>query len=211
VADDHPPTRAGVCFALEGQGFVVCAQCADAPSAVAVAEQERPDICLLDIRMPGDGIAAAAQIAARVPETVVVMLTVSRDDDDLFNALRAGACGYLLKDTDPARLAVALRRVLAGEGALSPALVARVIEEFRERGRRRRLPMLRRGPVALTEREWEVLELLRQGLSTAQIGERLAISPVTVRRHVSRALEVLRVPDRKAAVQLLDEHRRLPG
>jgi DNA-binding NarL/FixJ family response regulator len=173
---------------------------------VAAAEAHRPALCLLDITMPGNGIAAAAQIIARVPETAVVMLTVSRNDDDLLEALRAGASGYLLKDTDPARLASALHGVLAGEAVLSPALVGRVIDELRgpeQRGRRR--PRGARRGAELTAREWEVLELLRYGLSTAQIATRLAISQVTVRRHVGRMLKALQVSDREAAVRLLDE------
>ena len=207
MADDHPATRAGVRTALEAHGFVVCAECDDAPSAVAAAEQHRPALCLLDIGMPGNGIQAAAQITSRLPETAVVMLTVSRDDDDLFEALRAGAAGYLLKDTNPARLAAALRGVLAGEAVLSPALVGRVIDEFRGGGRRsRRLLLKKRRGVELTDREWEVLELLRAGLSTAQIAARLSISEVTVRRHVGRTLKALRVPDREAAARLVDEN-----
>jgi DNA-binding NarL/FixJ family response regulator len=185
---------------------VVCAECADASSAVAAAERHRPALCLLDIKMPGNGIEAAAQITARVPETAVVMLTVSRDDDDLFEALRAGASGYLLKDTAPARLASALRGVLAGDPVLSPRLVGRLIQEFRPRGgRSRRLLLKKRRGVELTEREWEVLELLRVGLSTPDIAARLSISPVTVRRHVARTLKALRVSDREAAVRLVDD------
>jgi DNA-binding NarL/FixJ family response regulator len=173
---------------------------------VAAAEAHRPALCLLDITMPGNGIAAAAQITARVPDTAVVMLTVSRDDDDLLEALRAGASGYLLTDTDPARLAAALRGVLAGEAALSPALVGRLIDEFRgSDGRARGRVLGRRRGVELTAREWEVLELLRAGLSTAQIAARLSISQVTVRRHVGRMLKALQVSDREAALKLLDE------
>jgi DNA-binding NarL/FixJ family response regulator len=133
------------------------------------------------------------------------MLTVSRDDADLFDALRAGALGYLLKDTDPDRLPYALKGVLEGEAALPRALVARVIDEFRERGRRRRLPLAKQRGVELTGREWEVLELMREDLTTAEIAERLFISQVTVRSHIAAVLKKLRVPDRKAALKLLDE------
>jgi DNA-binding NarL/FixJ family response regulator len=183
----------------------VCAECVDAAAAVAAARLCRPDLCLLDIRMPGSGIAAAAQIVSELPATAVVMLTVSRDDDDLFEALRAGASGYLLKDTDPRRLAFALRGVLDGEPVLSPTLVGRLMDEFRYQGAgsRRRLLKKRRG-VELTEREWQVLEMLRDGLSTSEIATRLSISPVTVRRHVARTLKALRVSDREAALRLLD-------
>jgi DNA-binding NarL/FixJ family response regulator len=153
--------------------------------------------------MPGNGIAAAASIVAEVPGTAVVMLTVSRNDADLFDALRAGAAGYLLKDIDPKRLPFALRGVLAGEAALPRALVARVLDEFRERSRHRVLSLRGQRGVDLTSREWEVLALLREGLTTAQIAERLFVSKVTVRRHVASVLKKLRVPDRKAALDLL--------
>src|SRR5690349_21281590 len=116
--------------------FQVCAVTADGAQAVQAAVRERPDVCLLDIRMPGSGVAAAWEITSRLPETRVVMLTVSRRDADLFAALRAGARGYLLKDTDPARVPEAIRGVVAGEAALPGSLVARVIREFRERSPR---------------------------------------------------------------------------
>ena len=204
VADDHPPTRAGVRAALAGTSFEVCAEAADGPSAVEAALRERPEVCLVDIDMPGNGIRATEQIVRAVPETAVVMLTVSRNDTDLFDALRVGARGYLLKDTDPERLAMALQGVLDGEAALPRRLVALLIEEFRERRRRKWLALPQRPGVELTAREWEVLELMRQGLATGAIADRLFISPVTVRTHVSAILKKLQVPDRKAAVRLLE-------
>jgi len=204
IADDHPPTRAGVKAALEKDGFVVCAQAADARAAIEAARSERPDVCLLDIHMPGDGIHAAETISRELPDAAVVMLTVSRTDADLFNALRAGASGYLLKDIDPVRLPLALRGVLEGEAALPRRLVALLIEEFRERKRRRRIPLVGRRGVELTDREWEVLELMKQGLTTDEIASHLFISPVTVRTHVSAILKKLQVPTREAAVALLE-------
>jgi DNA-binding NarL/FixJ family response regulator len=205
IADDHAPTRAGVRVALEGHGFVVCAEAADAPTAVEAALRERPDVCLLDIRMPGGGVAAAAAISSQLPEAAIVMLTVSQDEADLFDALRVGAAGYLLKDTDPRRLPTLLSNVIAGEGVLSPMLVARLIEEFRERGRRRRLPLVGSRGIELTSREWEVLDLLRQGVSTKQIAQRLFVTEVTVRTHISAILHKLGVPNRRAALKLLGE------
>jgi DNA-binding NarL/FixJ family response regulator len=202
LADDHAAVRAGIRLALAGEGFDVVAEASDAPGAVEAARRERPDIALLDVNMPGSGIKAAEEIAATLPDTVVVMLTVSRDDDDLFAALRAGAAGYLLKDTDPGRLPFALRGVLDGEAALPRGLVARLIDEFRTRGKRRRLPLMRQRGVELTEREWEVLEFLHDAMSTAEIAERMSISPVTVRRHVSEILKKLRVTSREEAVRL---------
>jgi DNA-binding NarL/FixJ family response regulator len=205
LADDHAPTRSGVRQVLERDGFVVCAEVASGTAAVEAALAEEPDVCLLDIRMPGGGIAAASAIAQAVPDTAIVMLTVSRDDADLFDALRAGACGYLLKDVDRAELPDALRGALAGEAPLPANLVARLIEEFRERGRRKRLLLKQNPGVQLRNREWEVLELLRDGLSTAEIAQRLFIAEVTVRTHISSILKKLRVSDRQAAVQLLEE------
>jgi DNA-binding NarL/FixJ family response regulator len=210
LADDHAAVRAGIRLALAGEGFNVVAEATDGPEAVAAAIDARPDIALLDVNMPGSGIKAAEEIVQALPGTTVVMLTVSRNDDDLFAALRAGASGYLLKDTDPSRLPFALRGVLDGEAALPRGLVARLIEEFRTRGKRRRLPLMRQRGVELTEREWEVLEYLHDALSTAEIAERMSISPVTVRRHVSEILKKLRVSSREEAVRLLGEDSAQP-
>jgi DNA-binding NarL/FixJ family response regulator len=205
IADDHALARAGIRRTLIEAGFDVVAEATDAPSAIAAATREQPELCLLDVHMPGSGIHAASEILARLPDTAVVMLTVSRNDDDLFDALRAGAAGYLLKDTDPDRLPHALRGVLAGEAAIPRALVSRVIDEFRSQGRRRRVPVLGRRGIELSSREWEVLDLLREGLTTATIAQRLFVSPVTVRRHVSAILRKLEVPDRQAAVDLVEQ------
>jgi DNA-binding NarL/FixJ family response regulator len=205
VADDHPPTRAGVRLSLEEAGFTVCAEAANAGAAFDACVEHVPDVALLDIHMPGNGITAAGRITAALPETAVVMLTVSRDDADLFEALRAGARGYLLKDIDPARLGPALQGVLDGEAALPRNLVSRLMEEFRTRDER---PLRPQGPLStLTSREWDTLELMRQGLTTAQIAEKLFVSPVTVRTHVSAILRKLQVSDRDAAVRVAQESR----
>ena len=205
LADDHPPTRAGVRYTLEQAGMVVVAEVADAASAVEAAIREKPDLCLMDVHMPGSGIAATRAITDALPDTCVVILTVSRDDSDLFDALRAGASGYLLKDMDPDRIPNALLGVLAGEAALPRTLLIRVMDEFRERGRRRRLPLAGRKAADLTEREWEVLHLLRDGASTAEIAGRLFVSQATVRSHVAAVLKKLKVPDRQAAIELLGD------
>jgi DNA-binding NarL/FixJ family response regulator len=204
IADDHPPTRAGVRLALERAGFIICAEAWTAARAVELAMQEQPDVCLLDVHMPGGGIAAAGAIAERVPATSIVMLTVSQEDEDLFNALRAGASGYLLKTTDPGRLPHALEGVLRGEAALPRSLVSRVLAEFRRRQQNGR----RAGEAGfrdLTSREWEVLELLGEGHTTAQIAEKLFVSSATVRTHVASTLRKLSAPDREAAVALLKQ------
>jgi CheY-like chemotaxis protein len=118
IADDHVPTRARVRVILEQAGFEVCAEVGSARRAVQAAVSERPDICLLDINMPGNGIAAAAEISARLPSTAVVMLTVSSEEQDVSESLRAGARGYVLKDMDLTRIPETLRAVLAGETAV---------------------------------------------------------------------------------------------
>lgn len=205
LADDHPASRAGVRVVLEGSGFDVVAEVADAAAAIEAAERERPELCLLDIHMPGSGIHAAAEISRLLPESAIVMLTVSRNDDDLFDALRAGATGYLLKDMDPSRIPDALRGVMRGEAALPRALTTRLIDEFRHRGRRRRLPLSGERGVELTSREWQVLELMREGLTTAEIAGRLFVSRVTVRRHAGSIMKKLRVGSRQEAVDRLDE------
>jgi DNA-binding NarL/FixJ family response regulator len=197
IADDHPPTRASIRAAVERDArFTVCAEVPDAAAAVQSALRERPDLCLLDVRMPGSGIAATREITTRLPGTKIVIITVSLDEDDLFNALRAGAEGYLLKDTDPARLPHALKDVLEGGAAIPRPLVARLVREFRDWGPRRR-PIDEPG-YDLTSREWQVLDLLRQGRTTTQIAERLFVSRATVRTHVAAVLRKLHLPDRAA-------------
>ncbi|WP_339571101.1 response regulator [Pseudokineococcus sp. 5B2Z-1] len=131
VVDDHAALRGGVRAALEADGFTVVAEGATARRAVELAVEHEPDVLLLDVHMPGSGVAAAQEVSRRLPGTAVVMLTASQDEEDLLGSLRAGARGFLLKDMDPARLGAALRGVLAGEAALPRALVARVLEELR--------------------------------------------------------------------------------
>jgi DNA-binding NarL/FixJ family response regulator len=208
IADDHAPTRAGVRMALERGGCEVCAELDNAVDAVTAAIREQPDACLIDLQMPGDGLRAVAGISSRLPNTRVLVLTVSRNADDMFDALRAGADGYLLKDMDPNGLADAIRSVLAGEAPLPGFLTARLIDEFRHRGERRTLDLDGSRRVELTPREWDVLELLDDGLSTAEIAGRLALSQVTVRRHVSTLLHKMGASTREQARRLLAERRR---
>jgi DNA-binding NarL/FixJ family response regulator len=204
IADDHPLVRDGVRESLIDRGMVVVAEAEDAPGAVAAVLAHGPDVCLLDIEMPGGGIEAAKAIAAQSPGTAVVMLTVSDDERDLLAAVRAGALGYLLKETDPDRLALALEGVLTGEAALPRRLTARVLEFVRGgRDEPRRFWLRAPRGVRLTEREWEILELLETGLTTAAVAERLSVSPVTVRRHVSATVAKLGVADRDEALALV--------
>lgn len=199
LADDHAPTRADIREILEEDGrFVVCAEVADAPAAVRAAIETKPDLCLLDIRMPGSGVLATWEITSRLPASKVVMLTVSRDDDDLFRALRSGASGYLLKDIDPARLGSTLAGVFDGEAPLAPSLAARILSELRSGAPRRRALAENVDEARLTSREWEVLDLMRQGLRTSQIAARLGVTPATARSHLASALRKVRATGRQA-------------
>jgi len=204
IADDQAVTRAGVRRALEAGGLRVLAEASNAAGVVAAALAHRPDICLLDVCIPGNGIVAAEQIRSSLAETKIVMLTSSERDEDLFGALRAGADGYLLKTISAERLPRALRGVVDDGAALPRALTARLIREFRSNTRDRRLQITLAGKsVELTAREFEVLEYMRRGEPTAKIAQHFRISDVTVRRHVSAIVRKLGVPDRRAAITLL--------
>jgi DNA-binding NarL/FixJ family response regulator len=200
LADDHVPTLEELRDSLRADPrFDVVAAVENAAAAVAAAVRTRPDLWVLDITMPGNGIAACWELTARFPQLVVVMFTVSAEDGDLFAALRAGAVGYLLKDTDPSRIPDLLVGATLGRAAIPPTLVARMVHHFKDRDPRRRQPT---GSVPLTSREWEVLELMSRKLSNTQIARELTVSPVTVRTHVGAILRKLRVPDRDTAVRL---------
>jgi len=204
IADDHSATRTALRHSLGNGGFQVVAEVADAAAAVEAVRSIHPEVALLDVHMPGNGIAAADEITHRVPDVAVVMLTVSRADDDLFDALKAGARGYLLKDMDPDRLATALRAVLAGETALPRSLMSRVIREFHDRDarpRRKALP----ADARLSSREWQVADALEKGLTTNEIADLLFITDNTVRSHIASILRKLRVTSRDEAVRVIRE------
>jgi two-component system nitrate/nitrite response regulator NarL len=206
IADDHAPTREDVRMALEEDPrFEVVAESPDAFGAIEAAVRERPDVCLLDVNMPGGGVAATWEISARLPETKIVMLTISRDDRNLFGALQAGAAGYLLKDTDHDRLPQALLDALEGGAALSQPLLGKLVERFRDRGARRRAVVAQDEEGRLTSREWQVVDLLRQGLTNSEIARRLVLSPVTVRTHVNSIMRKLGTRDREQLRRKLDE------
>jgi DNA-binding NarL/FixJ family response regulator len=202
IADDDARMRRSVRAGLESGGCRVVGEAATADEAIRLTFEHRPEVVLLDIHMPGNGIRAAQEVSRSAPDTAIVMLTQSREDDDLFDSLRAGAQGYLLKGTDPSTLVDVLRGVLAGEAAMPPALVTRVLDEFRAPARRR---FGRSSPAAakLSAREWEVMDLLARGLTTEQVATRLFVSRTTVRVHVSSVLRKLAVRDRESALRLL--------
>jgi DNA-binding NarL/FixJ family response regulator len=180
--------------------FAVCAEAADAPSAVVAAARERPAVCLLEVSLPGGGISAAWEISARLPQTKVVMFSSSRDPAHLLAALRAGAMGYLLSDMNLARLPAVLHDVVMGKPAIPRALVSYLIDEVRDRRARHRILLDNEDAPHLTSREWQVLDLLRLELSTAQIARRLVLSEATVRSHIASTMAKLGVPDRTALI-----------
>jgi DNA-binding NarL/FixJ family response regulator len=202
LVEDEPVARTATRAILEDDGFKLTGEASTADEGIQVALIERPDICLVDIGIPGGGTRVVREVSSRLPETVVVVLTASEQYDDLIDSIRAGAVGYLLKSMDPDRLTAALRGVLAGEAAIPRSLMAQLVGELQTGGQRRVIAG-RRGRAELSGREWEVLELMCDGLSGPQIAERLSLSPVTIRRHTSEVVRKLGVPDRDAAVALV--------
>jgi DNA-binding NarL/FixJ family response regulator len=214
VADDQALVRVGFCGIIAATpGFAVVGQAANGAEAVAVARAAKPDVVLMDVRMPVlDGIEATRQITA-APESAdvrVIILTTFDLDEYVFAALRAGASGFLLKDTLPGDLLTAIRVVAAGEALLAPSITRRLIVEFaRKPAPAPATPLAaslpagslawpRTGDVAslLTERECEVLRLVATGLSNAEIAARLCISPATAKTHVAHLLTKLDARDR---------------
>jgi DNA-binding NarL/FixJ family response regulator len=209
LADDHVPARAGIKGAIEPHGLRVVAEASSAADALRMAMAQRPDICVLAVALPGSGIEAARQIKRSLPATKIVMMTGSPSDEDLFGALRAGADGYLLMSTSASRLPHAFLGVARGEAALPRAMTARLILEFRERGTKRRLILpATDAEVELTAREFEVLERFRKRERTAEIAARLGISEVTVRRHIASLLRKLGMPNRRSAIEMLEQAER---
>jgi DNA-binding NarL/FixJ family response regulator len=206
IADDDIPLRRALREALETHGFVVVGETSDAAAAIGTATRLRPDICLIEIELPLEGLNAIGRIAKASPETMIVVLSRSDQPEDVVTAFSRGAAGYLLKGITGDSLAAALRGAYRGEPAVSRSLVPYLVDEIR-RGSIRRLT-LPGGAVTLTPREWEVGEMLRDGASTNEIAERLGVSPVTVRRHVGLLLGKLGAKDRESAVDLLRAYGR---
>jgi DNA-binding NarL/FixJ family response regulator len=206
IADDDALNRRAVREALETQGFIVVGEASDAAAAIGAATRLRPDICLIEIELPLEGLSAIGRIAKASPHTMIVVLSRSDHPEDVVTAFTRGASGYLLKGISGEQLAATLRGAYHGEPPLSRSLVPYLVDEIR-RGSARRLP-LPGGPVTLTPREWEVGELLRDGRSTSEIAETLGVSPITVRRHVGLLVNKLGAENRQEAVGLLRAYGR---
>jgi len=205
VADDHQVVRSGFAALLDTQpDFTVLGTASDGAEAVQISRELRPDVILMDVRMPGtDGIEATRQLTGGTGGPRVIILTTFDLDEYVYDALRAGASGFLLKDVTAERLFDAVRVVAAGEALLAPAVTRRLISEFT-----RLRPAAPAPPAAvaeLTPRETEVLRLLAEGLSNPEIADRLVITEETVKTHVSRVLHKLALRDRAQAVVLAYE------
>jgi DNA-binding NarL/FixJ family response regulator len=206
LADDQEMVRVGFRMILEAEPDVqVVAEASDGAEAFEAARRAKPDVVVMDIRMPvQDGVTATRRLLAELdPAPYVVIVTTFDDDENLYEALRAGASGFLLKNSPPEQLVEAVRAAAAGEGLLSTSVTRRVIAEFA-----RHSPAEGRAPAALDElttREVEVLRLMARGLSNAEIADELVITPGTAKTHVSRILMKLGVRDRVGAVVLAYE------
>jgi DNA-binding NarL/FixJ family response regulator len=209
LADDQSLVRAGFRMLLEAEdGFVVVGEAADGEEAVAVVRATRPDVVLMDVRMPKlDGLAATRLIAddPELDGVHVLVLTTFELDEYVFEALRGGASGFLLKDVEPVDLLRALTVVARGEALLAPSITRKLIAEFAAREPAPRAVACPPQLDALTEREREVVALVAAGLSNHELAERLVISPATAKTHVSRAMGKLDARDRAQLVVLAYE------
>jgi DNA-binding NarL/FixJ family response regulator len=206
IADDQALMRAAFRTILEAAQIEVVGEAANGDEAVALVRAQRPDVVVMDVRMPGsDGLRATAHVVAVAPATRVLVLTTFDLDDYLFGALQAGAAGFLLKNAAPEELVSAVRRLAAGDAVLDPAVTARVMARVIEASRASsagRAHAAEAALTSLTEREREVLGLLAEGMSNAEIAAALHVGDATAKTHVSRVLTKLGVRDRLQAVIL---------
>ncbi len=196
LADDHTVLRQGIAQMLSTQpDMIVVAEASNGLEAVNMARIHQPDIALLDINMPEmDGVEAARRITAELPQTDVIILTMYRRDEYVFEAIKAGASGYLLKEVDLDDLLAAIRAVARGEAVIDPAIANRVLAEFRQPEKTKKPP-----ESILSERDEDILRLVAQGLSNQEIAERLFISEKTVRNRLSLVFNQLHLKNRTEA------------
>jgi two-component system NarL family response regulator len=199
IADDHALFRTAVRAVLNDEDDIdVVGEAGDGDEAVAMSVEHAPDVVLLDVNMPKrNGIEAARAIKEQLPSAQVVMFTMSDEESDLFEAIKAGASGYLLKEVDPTEVADAVRQIHAGHSLLSPAVASKLVSEFASLAKRTDERAMR---PKLTDRELQVLELASDGLTNRQIGRRLHISENTVKNHMRNILEKLHLHSRMEAV-----------
>ncbi len=201
LVDDHPLVRAAVRQALEAPDVALVAEAASAEDALLLAPEVRPDVLLVDINLPGmDGVALVRELAPRLPQTKIVMLTMSSSDSDLVEAIRSGAVGYITKDVSPAALLRAVRSAWAGELAMSRRMAARLVHRLASTSRLV-VPANAQALGALTVREAEVLRFLAEGRTDHEIADALTISPRTVETHVGGILRKLGARNRADAAR----------
>ena len=199
VVDDAPLFRTGLRAALSEADFDVVGEAEDAPSAVIEAERLQPDVIVLDVLMPGQsGLEVVDKLLAAAPDTKVVLLTVSESEDDLLTGIKAGASGYVIKDTPFQSLATAITDVVKNGAVVSPRMAAKLFTVVQQMLRHRELAASRRP--TLTGREIEVLQLVAQGYTSREIGDHLFISENTVKNHVRNILDKLGLHSRNEAV-----------
>jgi DNA-binding NarL/FixJ family response regulator len=196
LADDHPLFLEGLRNLLVSRGFEVAGTARDGLEAVEKARELRPDLILMDIQMPKlDGLKAVRLIKAELPETKVVMLTMSSEDEDLFEAVKSGACGYVLKSQDTDDFFSLLTAAARGEAVLSPGLTTRILREFARR------PASETGPDStLTPRQLQVLTLVARGLTYKEVGEKLFLSERTIKYHMGEILTQLHMDNRSQVI-----------
>ena len=199
VVDDAPLFQAGIAAALENAGFEVVGQAEDAMSAVAEAKRLQPDVVVLDVLMPGlSGLDVVDKIVDAVPHSKVVLLTASESEEDLLSAIKSGASGYVVKSTPLPLLVAAIEDVVNGGAVISPLMASKLFRNVRQLLRHRDIVAGRRP--TLTGREVEVLQLVAQGMTSREIGEKLFISENTVKNHVRNILDKLGLHSRSEAV-----------
>jgi DNA-binding NarL/FixJ family response regulator len=203
VAGHDSATLNGLRIALEEEGIVVCGRVASAAELIDAVGRLEPDVCLVDVDIPGGGLIAAAEMRAWRSSVAVVMLAPDLNEEDFLKAMAVGAVGYLPKSISAKRLPAVVRAVLLGEPAIPRPLVAVLMNRLRGGGAKRHLVVRDGRGVDLTSREWEVLDCMREGLSTREIATKLLIADVTVRRHIGAVLKKLQVQSRREALELL--------
>jgi DNA-binding NarL/FixJ family response regulator len=201
IADDHALFRRGLQMVLESEDDIeVLAEAGDGDEAVQLATEHMPDLILMDVRMPSHGgIEATREIKDNVPHTKILMLTISDEEEDLYDAIKAGASGYLLKEISIEEVAEAIRKVHAGQSLISPSMASKLLTEFASMAKKDEEKQQMPAP-RLTDREMEVLTLVAQGLNNRDIAKELFISENTVKNHVRNILEKLHLHSRMEAV-----------